>query len=333
MELRQDLNGLVVQLNQLINAAVEQVNSATKHSQVHFVDVGPFYDTHRWCEKMDDPESHEPAENRADTWFFLSGWKDIDPSGAASALQEDPNHGEDQEVIALAKQGSVQLPPFDKCEGNLGTDPDPYARFMCRVSQVVHMAPNGTVAAGLKEANNQIASNNLTAQHIKWYIPTRQIKTFHPRTPGMIAYRDSIINAIRGIQVNSISFSAPPGPKSTTVSPTPKPLPPPPPPPPQPTLGQLQCHEAFKGHKDVHADGQASSAEEICIKADGHMIKADDPGTNVHFEPVEFSDYKYDVYWTTGCKGESINAGKPLTDRPDTCASLLKDAYKNCKLL
>ncbi|SMR52547.1 unnamed protein product [Zymoseptoria tritici ST99CH_3D1] len=56
--------------------------------------------------------------------------------------------------------------------------------------------PQGDLASKLREANNEIAAKNFTGQSIGWFSPTRQIKTFHPRTPGMIACRDSIIAAI-----------------------------------------------------------------------------------------------------------------------------------------
>src|SRR5205814_327325 len=39
--------------------------------------------------------------------------------------------------------------------------------------------------------------------HIPGYVATRQIKTFHPRSPGMVAYRDAIIDAINTVQVNT----------------------------------------------------------------------------------------------------------------------------------
>jgi hypothetical protein len=84
--LRQELNGLVLKLNNVTQAAVEQVNEDVGSDQVHFVDVSPYFDNQRWCENSDDPDVHEPNENRMDTWYFLSGWKDVDSSNILSLL-------------------------------------------------------------------------------------------------------------------------------------------------------------------------------------------------------------------------------------------------------
>lgn len=84
--LRQELNGLVVKLNQVTSKAVDDVNRELGSKAVHFVDVMPYFDNHRWCEKSADPQFHEPDENRADTWYFLSGWKDVDATSLLGAL-------------------------------------------------------------------------------------------------------------------------------------------------------------------------------------------------------------------------------------------------------
>ena len=56
--------------------------------------------------------------------------------------------------------------------------------------------PNGTWATNYKAANAQVAAKNATADDVSWYVPTRQAKTFHPRSPGMLLYRDQLISAI-----------------------------------------------------------------------------------------------------------------------------------------
>ncbi|SMY24053.1 unnamed protein product [Zymoseptoria tritici ST99CH_1A5] len=194
LSIRKDLNDLVVELNDVISAAIQKVNTDKGVDQVHFVDVGPLFDNHRWCEASDDPNFHEPDEDRANTWYFLSGWKDIpSPDWPMTASLPD---NDQMEITALIEQGSIQLPPADTCEASLGTDPDPYARWLCRASEGVAAEPQGDLASKLREANNEIAAKNFTGQSIGWFSPTRQIKTFHPRTPGMIACRDSIIAAI-----------------------------------------------------------------------------------------------------------------------------------------
>lgn len=87
--LRQELNGLVLKLNNVTQAAVEQVNKDIGSDQVHFVDVSPYFDGHRWCEANDDPNVHEPNPDNPDTWYFLSAWKDVDASTILSLLPGD----------------------------------------------------------------------------------------------------------------------------------------------------------------------------------------------------------------------------------------------------
>lgn len=72
--MRRELDDLVDKLNGVIQGAVGDANNEHGSQQVHFVDVGGRYKNHRWCEHGD---FHEPAPDRADTWFFLSGWKDV----------------------------------------------------------------------------------------------------------------------------------------------------------------------------------------------------------------------------------------------------------------
>lgn len=70
------MNGLVSQLNTVIGAAVQIVNDERGRNQVHLVDVNPWFDKeHHWCEAGG---FHEPDEGRRETWFFLSGWSDVD---------------------------------------------------------------------------------------------------------------------------------------------------------------------------------------------------------------------------------------------------------------
>lgn len=63
--------------------------------------------------------------------------------------------------------------------------------------------PNGDLAQDLQAANAEIANGEVNGTHIPGYVATRQIKTFHPRSPGMVAYRDAIIEAINAVQVNT----------------------------------------------------------------------------------------------------------------------------------
>jgi hypothetical protein len=67
---------------------------------------------------------------------------------------------------------------------------------MCVVATTIEEDPTGPEAARFAKANNAIASGNVSTQEVSPYVPTRQIKTFHPRTPGMVAYRDAVLDAM-----------------------------------------------------------------------------------------------------------------------------------------
>ena len=48
----------------------------------------------------------------------------------------------------------------------------------------------------LANANSDIARGDYSATDVRWFLPTRQIKTFHPRTGGMYGYRDAVMQVI-----------------------------------------------------------------------------------------------------------------------------------------
>ncbi|KAH6720758.1 SGNH hydrolase-type esterase domain-containing protein [Leptodontidium sp. MPI-SDFR-AT-0119] len=191
-DLRSELNTLVTRLNAVIAGAVSDANNEYGKSQVHFVDVEPSFSAgHRWCENPVG-EFHEPDESRADTWFFLSAWKDVSISAAA----ETTSAVEAAEVASLISSGGIPLPDAGSCFAALGTDPDPYAYAMCQVAISIFEDPTGPQAMSYRAAQAAIASGDFNSQEIPRYTPTRQIKTFHPRSPGMVAYRDAILRVI-----------------------------------------------------------------------------------------------------------------------------------------
>jgi hypothetical protein len=73
---RAELNALVAQLNSVISELVDLLNVLNIGPQVLFVDMTDTWvnNQHRWCESGN---FHEPDPTRADTWFFLSGWPDV----------------------------------------------------------------------------------------------------------------------------------------------------------------------------------------------------------------------------------------------------------------
>ncbi|VBB84421.1 Putative Esterase [Podospora comata] len=188
--LRKELDDLVRQLNEVIQFAVNDAN--TEGGQVHYVDVDQRWieGGHRWCE----PGVKDPDSNRADTWFFLSGWKDIEPNNAAGV---DGGEVEKDETQMLIESGEIKLPSEETCNSTASEGRDPYESYLCYVAELVREEPEGEEAKRVNGANDFISGKDgANIQDVSWYAPTRQIKTFHPRTVGMFAYRDAILEKL-----------------------------------------------------------------------------------------------------------------------------------------
>ncbi|KFX87170.1 hypothetical protein V490_08483 [Pseudogymnoascus sp. VKM F-3557] len=194
-DLRVELNTLVDQLNYVIAGAVADANNAYGNTQVHYVDVTPYFNNgHRWCENPNG-EFHEPEKKRDDTYFFLSSWGDVAIDGAA-----DVSDAVDAaERAAIISSGGIPLPDAETCEASLGTDPDPYAFSMCHVSISIARDPSGPAALSYQNATAAISRGDVNSQDIGYWTPTKWIKTFHPRSPGMVAYRNAVIATIREV--------------------------------------------------------------------------------------------------------------------------------------
>lgn len=129
---------------------------------------------------------HEPKPDRDDTWFFLSAWPDIDDS--------DSNTQETNEISALGAKGNITLDscstdsPLYEWAGN-----DPWAVWKCRMAVAIVEDPDGEEAKSLEQANTDLHNGDFNTAEVSKWLPTRQIKTFHPRTPGMKALRDAVI--------------------------------------------------------------------------------------------------------------------------------------------
>ena len=187
--IRAEMNDLVNKLNAVIQTAVEETNREEERHGVHYVDMNQAFNGHRWCEGS----GHEPEPSNDNTYLFLSGWPDVDPAtGAVSTNIQD-----NAELQALIRAPKVELPDAGTCAGELGTEPDPVAAFQCSMSIAVSKAPDGNASQALKAANEALAKGDFTDKHISYFLPTRQVKTFHPRSSGMGAYRDAIIAAIQ----------------------------------------------------------------------------------------------------------------------------------------
>ncbi|PWY72770.1 hypothetical protein BO83DRAFT_39613 [Aspergillus eucalypticola CBS 122712] len=90
----------------------------------------------------------------------------------------------------------LTLPDAAICNTTLGTDPDPYAVAMCRLALRIAGEPEGREAQLFAQAQTDIANKNYSSQDIPLFTPDRQIKTFHPRSNGMLAFRDAVLAAL-----------------------------------------------------------------------------------------------------------------------------------------
>ncbi|KAH3948791.1 hypothetical protein HBI56_121730 [Parastagonospora nodorum] len=190
-DLRVEIDDLVKDLNKVIESAVTEANKEHGGYQINFVDVNARFNAHRWCEQGD---WHEPAPEVDSTWLFLSGWPDVSIEGSSVNTAAI----ETAEIKQIIDAGRIPLPDAD-CRKTLDSDADPYLRSLCYYAEAVAESSNGTEATYLAEANAQIESKNVTSQHIGWFTPTRQVKTFHPRSPGMVAYKDAIVESIEQV--------------------------------------------------------------------------------------------------------------------------------------
>lgn len=124
-DLRTELNVLVGQLNNVIEDAVRDANSEAKTTQVYYVDVQKRFDSHRWCEQG---SWHEPDSSVPSTYFFLSSWPDL------PLENEVAQSSNSADMADLMKLGSINLPNPSNCNTSLGSDPDPYTKWLCMVS-------------------------------------------------------------------------------------------------------------------------------------------------------------------------------------------------------
>lgn len=177
-------------LNSLIQSTISDINTARNSQQIHYIDMDSRFDGHRWCE----PGTQEPDPDNPNTYFFLSAWPDIAIDGDTAA--ESTNATETDEITALMNAGSIQLPDADTCQAALGSGPDPYAAFMCDVAIHVKANSSSLIAQSLDRANQAIANQDYSSQDVSWWLPTRQIKTFHPRSPGMMFYAGAAVGGM-----------------------------------------------------------------------------------------------------------------------------------------
>ncbi|KAF4177620.1 hypothetical protein CNMCM8694_003348 [Aspergillus lentulus] len=97
----------------------------------------------------------------------------------------------DRSLTRTAGTGS-NLPEATTCQQMIGSDPDPYETFLCLASITIKEDPNGPEAWSYGDATQAIRDGDVNSQDINDWYDTRQIRTFHPRSPGMGLDRDAI---------------------------------------------------------------------------------------------------------------------------------------------
>ncbi|KAL4951226.1 SGNH hydrolase-type esterase domain-containing protein [Aspergillus filifer] len=189
-DLRRELKDLVQLLNNVISNSIQAANAEIGKERIHYVNMQPCFDGHRWCEESN---SHEPDPN-GKSWFFLSAWPDTTRDVSATVNTKDTDAEEIRKVIDA---GKLPLPDGNSCKDQLESEANPSDVFMCDVAIDAAENPEGPMAELVSLANEDIANKNYTSESLSGLVPVRQIKTFHPRTAGMQQYRDAILEVMR----------------------------------------------------------------------------------------------------------------------------------------
>lgn len=153
---------------------MSQVVADTNTARIHFIDISPQFDSHGWCE----PNIQEPDSDTAQTSFFLSTCIDRPPPPA-----HDPDELSAQDAADLAEiqanGNQISIPNPTTCEASLGASPDLWDQWLCSiVAQDIAQDSTGLWATGMQLANAALTKGDLTSQEVRWFMPTRQIKTW-----------------------------------------------------------------------------------------------------------------------------------------------------------
>lgn len=142
IDLRRELNRKIDLMNEVIQSAVNDASQGEGQGRVHFVDVNPRFQYHRWCEFGD--EIHEPDKDRQETWFFLSHWDDF---AANEQGISTTNAGKNN-----VRPEGLNLPNAATCKQDLDQQlardggVDPYVGWMCDIALAVAYDVNGEPA-------------------------------------------------------------------------------------------------------------------------------------------------------------------------------------------
>lgn len=90
----------------------------------------------------------------------------------------------------------INLPDASNYNQLQGGNPDPWKNWLCLAAMEIEEQPNGPLAWLYGNATPNIKVGDANAQEIGYWTPTRQIKPFYSRNPGMALYRDAIVEKI-----------------------------------------------------------------------------------------------------------------------------------------
>ncbi|KAK1243074.1 hypothetical protein MKX07_003702 [Trichoderma sp. CBMAI-0711] len=154
-KLRQRMNDMVVDVNNKIRHSVDVINAAFAEPRVLFVDYDDAFEGHRFCE----PGVVEPDYARNETWFFLVGGLDNNPSAEKPVLGAQ---------YALLPPESPLIDP-ENCLEPAQTSGDWGELALCMMAMAAERDPM------LRKADGRVVAENSM-----WYVPTYYGKTFHP---------------------------------------------------------------------------------------------------------------------------------------------------------
>ncbi|KAJ5649125.1 uncharacterized protein N7484_002848 [Penicillium longicatenatum] len=97
------------------------------------------------------------------------------------------------DLSTLEARRRLPLPDGNTCNTSLGIDHNPVDVYWCDLASEIASDPDGDIAQHVALANTALASGDFTAQDIRWFLPMKQIKIFHPRSIGIVFYRDAIL--------------------------------------------------------------------------------------------------------------------------------------------
>jgi lysophospholipase L1-like esterase len=173
-ELRQRVNRGVSAFNNMIQAAVDEVQQSLKSDNINrkrikFVDIDPVFEGHRFCQKGSSTESGWP-EFTDKAWFFSSPYRsDILPSGT--------------KVVPRTNDGSPKLELDRRDDASCS---DPYYQWDCALGKLQARDP------GMKLNEKEYPRDFNLMDFLPEATRFKLMKAFHPKT---IAY-DAIAKTI-----------------------------------------------------------------------------------------------------------------------------------------